>query len=110
MGRHGPSWGSNAVQRILRALDEKRLTLRHPALGEVVIDRARLLRLKPLFHGKRVELDNGTRHLGEKGQLAAEVRPARAEGPIVEYRFKLAARPEAALFSVTNRISTWDFT
>jgi hypothetical protein len=91
------------LEGVLTALDERRLTLRHPALGELVIDRARLVRLKPLFHGKRVELDNGTRHLGEKGRLAPGVQPARAEGPSVEYRVRLDARPESARLVLTLR-------
>jgi hypothetical protein len=91
------------LEGVLRALDERRLTLRHPALGDLVIDRTRLLRLKPLFHGKRVELDNGTRHLGEKGRLAPGVQPAKAEGPSVEYRFRLDARPESARLALTLR-------
>jgi hypothetical protein len=91
------------LEGVLRALDERRLTLRHPALGELVIDRARLIRLRPLFHGKRIELDNSTRHLGEKGRLAPGVRPAKAEGPAVEYRFRLDARPASARLVLTLR-------
>jgi hypothetical protein len=91
------------LEGVLRALDEPRFTLRHPALGDLVIDRARLVRLKPLFHGKRIELDNGTRHLGEQGRLTAGVRPARAEGPAAEYRFRLDARPGSARLTLTLR-------
>src|SRR5262249_38053595 len=63
-----PAAGSepDELEGVLHALDDRRLTLRHAALGDLEIDRARLLRLKPLFHGKRIELDNGTHHLGEK--------------------------------------------
>jgi hypothetical protein len=100
-----PAAGSepDELEGVLRALDERRLTLRHPALGELAIDRARLLRLKPLFHGRRIELDNGTRHLGEKGRLAPGVQPAKAEGPAVEYRFRLDARPASARLALTLR-------
>ena len=93
-----PAAGSepDELEGVLRALDERRLTLRHAALGDLDIDRPSLLRLKPLFHGRRVELDNGARHLGEKGRLAPGVQPARSEGPGVEYTFRLEARPEAA--------------
>jgi hypothetical protein len=98
-----PAAGSepDELEGVLRALDERRLTLRHPALGDLGIERARLLRLKPLFHGKRIELDNGARHLGEKGRLAPGARPARAEGPGVKYIFQANARPEAARLVLT---------
>jgi hypothetical protein len=91
------------LEGVLRALDERRFTLRHPALGDLDIDRARLVRLKPLFHGKRIELDNGTRHLGDKGRLTAGVQPTKAEGPAVEYRFRLDARPGSARLALTVR-------
>jgi hypothetical protein len=98
-----PAAGSepDELEGVLRALDERRLTLRHPALGDLEIERARLLRLKPLFHGKRIELDNGARHLGEKGRLAPGAWPARAEGPSVQYPFRVEARPEAARLALT---------
>jgi hypothetical protein len=98
-----PAAGSepDELEGVLHALDERRLTLRHAALGDLEIDRARLLRLKPLFHGKRIELDNGVRHLGEKGRLAPGVQPARAEGPGVEYAVRLEGRPETARMALT---------
>lgn len=89
------------LEGVLRALDDRRLTLRHATLGDLDIDRARLLRLRPLFHGKRVELDNGAHHLGDKGRLAPGARPARAEGSAREYKFRLGARPEAARLALT---------
>jgi hypothetical protein len=98
-----PAAGSDPdeLAGVLRALDDRRLTLRHPALGDLEIDRARLLRLRPLFHGKRIELDNGAHHLGDKGRLAPGARPTRAEGPSREYTFRLGARPEAARLALT---------
>jgi hypothetical protein len=79
------------LEGVLRTLDERRLSLRHPALGDLAIDRDRLLRLRPLFHGQRVELDNGSRPLGEKS-------------PAVEYTLRLAARPEVARLALTLRL------
>ncbi len=84
------------LEGVLRALDERRLVLRHPALGELDIDRARLLRVEPLFHGRRIELENGTRHLGERGRTEKGVQPAQAEGPTAEYRLRLDAQPSTA--------------
>jgi hypothetical protein len=69
------------LEGVLRAFDERQLTLRHPALGDLTIGRERLLRLRPLFHGRRVELDSSTRLLREKS---------------AEYTLRLEARPEAA--------------
>jgi len=88
-----PAAGSepDELEGVLRALDERRLTLRHPALGDLEIERARLLRLRPLVHGRRIELDNGARQLGDKGRLA----------PGVEYTLRLDARPEAARLALT---------
>jgi len=89
------------LEGVLRGLDERRVVLRHAALGDLEIDRARLLRLQPLFHGRRIELDNGRRHLGEKGRLVPGAQPARAEGPRVEYTVRLAERPKAARLVLT---------
>jgi hypothetical protein len=80
------------LEGVLRAIDERRLTLRHPALGDLEIERARLLRLQPLFHGRRVELDNGARRLGEKE------RAAQTEAT---YTLRLPARPEGARLLLT---------
>ena len=89
------------LEGVLRGLDERRLTLRHPALGDLAIDRARLLRLQPLFHGRCIEMDNGRHHLGEKGRLVPGARPARAEGPHLEYTVRFAERPKTARLVLT---------
>ncbi len=89
------------LEGVLRSLDDRQAILRHPALGDLTIDRARLRRLQPLFHGRRIELDNGTHHLGEKGRLVPGARPARAEGPRIEYTFRLADAPAPARLLLT---------
>jgi hypothetical protein len=98
-----PAAGSepDELEGVLRVLDERRLTLRHPALGDLDIERSRLLRVKPFFHGKRLELDNGAHHLGQKGRIAPGARPARAEGPSREYTLRLETRPESARLVLT---------
>jgi hypothetical protein len=84
-----PAAGSepDELEGVLRAIGERQLTLRHPALGDLDIERGRLLRLKPLFHGKRIELENGIRQLGERA----------------EYTFSLQARPETARLRLNHR-------
>src|SRR5262249_29494496 len=84
-----PAVGSepDELEGVLRAVGEQQLTSRHPALDDLDIERGRLLRVKPLFHGQRIELENGIRQLGEK----------------VEYTFSLQARPETARLALTHR-------
>jgi hypothetical protein len=88
---------------VVRAFDERKLTLRHAVLGDLEIERTRLLRVWPLFYGQRIELENGARHLGEKGQLEAGVQPARAEGPEAEYRVRLRGQPKTARLVIMLR-------
>jgi hypothetical protein len=93
-----PAAGSepDELAGVLKAFGDRRLTLRHAALGDLEIDRARLLRLMPVFHGRRIELDNGARPLGDKGRPLPGVPSARAEGPAAHYSLRLDARPESA--------------
>jgi hypothetical protein len=56
---------TDELEGVLRRLDERRLTLAHPALGEVTLDRARVGELRWLFRGRRVEIDNAFHHLGD---------------------------------------------
>jgi hypothetical protein len=83
------------LEGVLRAWDDRRLTLHHPALGDLDIERTRLQLLKPLFFGRRVELENGVRRLGEKGQLISG-QAVRAEGPTADYTFRLETLPNDA--------------
>jgi hypothetical protein len=77
-------------------LDEKHLTLINPILGEMVLDRGRLRRLRWLFHGRRIELDHTRHHLGPEGKLVAGIFPVRAEGLAASWRFDLNALPATA--------------
>jgi hypothetical protein len=79
----------------VRAWDEKRLTLRHPILGELAIDRTRIRRLRWSFHGRRIALDHSSHLLGPKGKLVASIHPSRAEGIRKEWSFRLDTVPEA---------------
>jgi hypothetical protein len=83
------------LEAVLVGLDDRRLTLRHPGLGDLEVPRARLQRLRPLFHGRRIELDNGSHRLGSRESPVPDARP-RAEGPGVRYTFRLDAPPGEA--------------
>jgi hypothetical protein len=80
----------------VRDLDERRLTLRDPVLGDLVIDRGRVRRLRWTFHGQRIELDRGPRHLGPAGKMTTGLHPARAEGSSLSWKFRLARVPTGA--------------
>jgi hypothetical protein len=78
-GEHVRLWlrdgGGSEPDRLegpLTGLDEHALTLRHPLLGEVRLDRGRVRVLRQLFSGKRIELDNGRHRLGPGGKLKLE--------------------------------------
>jgi hypothetical protein len=92
-----PSGGTepDVLEGVLRSWDDRRLTLRHGTLGDLDIERAHLKMLKPLFFGRRVELENGVRQLGEKGRLLSG-QSIRAEGPTAEYTFRLETLPNDA--------------
>jgi hypothetical protein len=89
------------LEGVVAKLDDKRLLLQHPALGELSFDRTRLRRLRRLFFGERIELDNGPHHLGDKDRVLASVVPARAEGVSLSRIFNLDAVPKAARLTVT---------
>ena len=80
------------LQGVIAALDAKALTLEHAVLGKVTIERQRLVSIRPLFHGVRVELGHEARHLGEVGTKTPGVR-AVAEGRSLKKSFKLEAAP-----------------
>jgi hypothetical protein len=92
----GAGEGRDKLEGVLQALDDSRLTLQHPVLGVCRIDRTRLRELRPLFHGRRIEVDNGVHHLGEANALDPAREPPRAEGTSMTFSFHLDAAPEAA--------------
>jgi hypothetical protein len=85
---------------MVRALDDRRLVLHDPDLGDVLIDRGRLRRVRWDFYGRRMVLDDESHHLGPKGRLTAGLRPARAEGVSLRWRFRLKAVPKEARLQV----------
>jgi hypothetical protein len=87
---------ADELEGVVTGLDERRLTLRHALLGDLAIERARLQELRPLFHGKRIELDAGPHHLGPRGQVLPGLRPAHAEGLSWRGSFRLDAVPAEA--------------
>jgi hypothetical protein len=84
------------LEGVLQALDDSGLTVHHPILGLCKIDRGRLRELRRLFHGKRIEVDNGVHHLGEANALDPALQPPRAEGTTLKGAFRLDPVPEAA--------------
>lgn len=81
---------------VLRGLDDRRLTLHHARLGNLTVERGRLQRLQWLFHGRHIELDNGTFHLGDKDRVVPTLYPPRAQALSVQRKFHLDAVPDKA--------------
>jgi hypothetical protein len=94
--RTGAGSEPDRIAGAVRGWDAKHLTLRHPVLGDLTIARARLRRLRWLFHGERIALDATAHHLGPKGRLAAGLFPPRAEGMSKEWSFRLETLPQEA--------------
>jgi hypothetical protein len=96
--RSGLPADDDVLDGVLTALDDKRLSLRHPLLGDLTLERGRVRQLRPLFHGRRVELDNGFHHLGD-----AERPPPgwpKAEGASWRGAVRLDAPPANARLTV----------
>jgi hypothetical protein len=89
------------LEGVVTKLDEKRLTLRHPDLGDLSIDRSRLARIRRLFYGQRIELDNAPHHLGDKDRAAPGLQPQRAEGLKLARKFRLETVPASTRFIVS---------
>jgi hypothetical protein len=81
---------------VVTALDDKALSLKHTLLGDVRLERARLHTLRPLFHGRRIEVDNAFHHLGDPEAFAPQLQPPRAEGPTLKRTFTLDVLPGEA--------------
>jgi hypothetical protein len=77
--RSGADPEPDVLEGVVTAIDDKQLTLRHGALGELVLPRPYLAEVRPLFFGRRLELDNGSHHLGAPGKATAGL-PGKAEG------------------------------
>jgi len=86
---------------VLLSLDDRKLVLRHPLFGDITLDRSRLRKLRPLFFGKLIELDNGRHHLGEEGRLVPGLYPPRAEGPSLRRAMRLESAPASARLTLT---------
>jgi hypothetical protein len=89
------------LEGVVGKLDDSRMILRHPHLGDLPIERSRLHRLRRLFYGQRLELDNGSHHLGEKDRTVPGLQPARAEGESLSKTFRLEAVPTTVRFVVS---------
>jgi hypothetical protein len=96
----GAAAETDTLEGVVRALDDSHLTLRHPLLGDVKLERDRLRELRWLFHGRRIELDNAPHHLGDRDRLVAGLQPPRAEGPSLRWTVRLEAVPQTAYLVV----------
>jgi hypothetical protein len=85
------------IAGLVRALDDRRLTLHDPVLGELTIDRGQVRRVRWDFHGRRIELDLAAHHLGPRGKMVAGLEPARAEGLSLRRTFRLKAAADVRL-------------
>jgi hypothetical protein len=97
--RSGVGSEEDCLEGLVTALDGRRLRLRHRVLGELDVERARLVRLRRLFAGRRVEIDNGPHHLGRRVVPALHV--PRPEGLTLRRTFRLDAVPARARLAVT---------
>jgi hypothetical protein len=86
------------IEGAVETLTKDRLVLQHAALGRVELDRGRLHALRGVFHGRRIELDNGFHHLGS--QVSARLDVPRPEGLSLRRSFRLDAVPAQAHFVV----------
>jgi hypothetical protein len=86
--------GRDELEGVVRRLDKTHLVLQHVTLGEVAIERARLHALRGLFHGRRIELENGFHHLGQN--VVPTLEHPRPDGLSLRRAFHLEAVPEQA--------------
>jgi len=106
-GQHVRVWLQNGfpepdeLEGVIRKLDDHEVVIRHALLGELKFDRSRLRRLRPLFFGRRIEIDNARHHLGEAGREVPNLFPPRAEGPKLQCTIRIDSVPPAAQFGVT---------
>jgi hypothetical protein len=96
--RPGAGTGYDRLEGVFRALDERRLVIHHAALGDVVIDRAALERLRGVFHGHRLEVDVGWHHLGTS--LVPAMAVPRPRGNNLRCSFALDDVPREARLTV----------
>jgi hypothetical protein len=92
---------ADELEGVLLTLDDRKLVLRHAIFGDLTLERSRLRRLRPLFFGKRIELDSARHHLGATGQVVLGYFPPRAEGPKLRCTFRLDSVPTAARLVIT---------
>jgi hypothetical protein len=96
------------LEGVLLSLDARKLVLSHSEFGDITLDRSRLRKLRPIFFGKRIELDNGRHHLGEEGRLVPGLYPPRAEGPRLRRTLRLESAPASARFLLTVQFARID--
>jgi hypothetical protein len=86
----------DVIEGVMLSVDDRTVMLRHGLLGELRLPRSIVKEVWPLFHGRRIELDNGVHHLGEAGRLTPGLSPPRAEATAWESKFNLDGVPDTA--------------
>jgi hypothetical protein len=85
---------------VMTALGAQRLTLDHPALGELTLPRERLRQLQYLYHGQRIEVDNGL-HTLAPAATARRGRSLPAEAASLTRLVRIDRRPASARLTLT---------
>jgi hypothetical protein len=99
--RSGLGSEPDQLEGVLQELSDDKFVLHHAVLGDVGLERSRLVRLRPLFHGRLMELETAAHHLGDAGRLVPGLVPPRARGPSLRHTFRLDAVPNSARLIVT---------
>ncbi|OAI47059.1 hypothetical protein AYO44_10300 [Planctomycetaceae bacterium SCGC AG-212-F19] len=88
---------ADQLEGVLAGMDERRITLNHAVLGSIAVERDHVRYIQWRFQGRRLELEHGIYHLGEKPIAGSDVRP---EGLSLRRTFALTAVPAAARLQV----------
>lgn len=84
---------ADEVVGVIQAIDARSMTLEHPVLGKIMVERRRLLSIQPLFFGTRIELGHEVCVLGEAGSKVTDV-PGAVAKPALTKSFKVDVAPK----------------
>jgi hypothetical protein len=94
----GDGWTPDQLEGVVTGLNDQHLVLTHPYLGRVQVERAAVRQILWRFQGRRIELDRGMHHLGERPIGQSILRP---EGTSLRRTFAVPAVPASARLYVT---------